>query len=339
MNLAKKLSYGLVLSLLFISVTPSFGFSGKKAQRPAALASTGVYELADPKAYLAIYAVSDVHGMSAEIQKALASAKVVDDSGHWIAGNSLLIIVGDSIDKGPDTIGVIDFWRALAPQASGAGGAVIHLLGNHEAELLANPSSALTPGLAQELQSKNLSVNDLIDPSTPRGLFLRSEPIAGKIGNWLFCHAGLYPSMSWADFKAKAVQELSDGTYGDPFVLGSDSILEAKGWWKKQADRDAFLSTLNQNGFVGLVQGHQPGAYNILNHIGAIQGGHFVRIDCGASPPAGSNPIQILKFPHPEELTTNQIPEMQVISDDGTSAPVQVTELVGDVKAKGGSDN
>lgn len=338
MKLAKNFRSGLVLSLLLISITPAFGFSSKKPQNVAFQAATGAYELSDPKIYSAIYAVSDVHGMSAEIQKALAAAKVVDDSGHWIAGNSLLIIVGDSIDKGPDTIGVIDFWRGLAPQASAAGGAVVHLLGNHEAELLANPSS-LTAGLAQELQTKNLTVNDLVDPSTPRGSFLRSEPLAGKVGNWLFSHAGFYPAMSWADFKTKALQELLEGTYGDSFILGSDSILEAKGWWKKQADRDALLALLNQNGFVGLVQGHQPAAYNIENHIGSVQGGHFVRIDCGASPPAGSNPIQILKFPHPEEMTTSQIPEMLVISDDGTSAPLQVTELVGDVKAKGGNDN
>ena len=180
MSLAKNLRYGLVLFLFLTSITPSFGFTSKKPQNVAFQGAAGVYELSDPKIYSSIYAVSDVHGMSAEIQKALASAKVVDDSGHWIAGTSLLIIVGDSIDKGPDTIGVIDFWRGLAPQASAAGGAVVHLLGNHEAELLANPSSALTPGLAQELQAKNLTVNDLTDPSTPRGNFLRSEPLAGK---------------------------------------------------------------------------------------------------------------------------------------------------------------
>ena len=338
MNLIKKWAFLPLFTLLFAS-SAIHAVTAHRAPSSTLQNGDAVYELADPKAYSAIYVVSDVHGMSAEIRKALGAAKVIDSSAHWIAGNSLLLILGDSIDKGPDTIGVIDFWRALAPQAADAGGGVVHLLGNHEAELLADPSSNLTKVLSQELQSKNLSVNDLIDPSTPRGAFMHSEAIAGRVGNWFFCHAGLYPSMTWADFKAKASQELSSGSYGDPFVLGSDSVLEAKNWWKKQSARDALLSQLNQNGMTGVVQGHQPAAYNILNRVGATQGGHFVRIDCGASPPAGSNPIQILKFPNPEELTTHQVPEMIVISDDGSSAPIEVTELVGDVKKSKDPEN
>jgi len=298
-----------------------------------------VFELPDPKAYQAIYAVSDVHGMSTEIKKALAAAKVVDASGNWIAGNSMLLVIGDDIDKGPDSVGVIDFWRSLQTEAQNAGGVLVHTLGNHEAELLADPASNLTSVLSQELQSKGLTAHDLTDPSAPRGAYLRSEPLAAKIGNWLFCHAGYYPSMSWADFKSKAAQVLSAGDYGDSFILGSSSILEAKNWWKSQASRDALLALLNQNGFVGVVQGHQPNGYNISDRIGAIEAGHFVKIDCGASPPAGSNPIQVLKFPHPEQLTTNQIPDMLVISDDGTSTPLQVSELVGNVKVKHGDDD
>ena len=241
--------------LLLIGVTLNLGATAKRRPSSSFLGASAVYELPDPKQYSAIYAVSDVHGMSAEIIKILTAAKVIDPSGHWIAGTSLLIVVGDSIDKGPDSIGVVDLWRSLAPQASKAGGALVHLLGNHEAELLADPSTHLSSTLAQELQAKGLSVNDLVDPTTPRGAYLHSEPLAAKIGSWLFCHAGLYPAMPWGDFRAKAAEVLSEGAYGDPFILGTDSILEAKNWWGKKATRNAVLRVLNQNGFIGLVQG------------------------------------------------------------------------------------
>src|SRR6185312_2430271 len=166
-----------------------------------AFAGPGVVEIADPSAYSQVLAISDVHGMRPALDALLQGAGVVDSSGRWKAGNSLLIVVGDSIDKGPQSLEVLDEWMALSAQASAAGGRVVHTLGNHEAEFLADPNdSRKAAELYAELKAKAVPVSDLTDPSRPYGKFLAGMPLAARVGRWLFCHAGLYPGPSWKEF-------------------------------------------------------------------------------------------------------------------------------------------
>jgi len=187
---------------------------------------------------------------------------VVDSGGRWAAGNALLIVVGDSIDKGPQSLEVLDEWIALSAQAAAAGGRVVHTLGNHEAEFLAAPDdSRKAAELYAELQAKGVPVSDLTDRTKPYGKFLGEMPLAARVGRWLFCHAGLYPGPNWADFSSAAGAALSAGSYGDPLLSSDDSILEAKDWWKDPAARSALEARLEADGMYGLVQGHQPKAY------------------------------------------------------------------------------
>lgn len=282
----------------------------------AASAGPGVVEIADPSAFSQVLAVSDVHGMYDELLGLLQGAKVTDGDGKWAGGKTLLIVVGDSIDKGPKSIEVLDLWMSLGVQARSAGGAVIHLLGNHEAEFLANPNDdSKAKELLSELKKKGLSVDDLTDPKKPRGAFLRSMPAAARVGRWLFCHAGLYPEMAWADFAKSA----ASAGYGDALLAGEDSILEAKDWWKDKAARKALQARLSDNGFFGMVQGHQPKAYKIIDRIGAVQGGRFVKIDNGMAPEAGSNPGHILRFPKAASLLQDAMPVMESVDSSGAA--------------------
>ena len=319
------LKIALLMAALLFSSTPSFALArGKQTQTNKSVpASTNpaVIEISQAETYAQVYAISDVHGMFDHLKTLLTSAGIVDQNLNWSAGKSLLVVVGDSIDKGANSIEVVDLWIKLVPQAIAAGGLIIHTLGNHEAEFLANPNDdSKAAELTAELQAQNVSVADFIDPTKPRGAFLKSEPVAAKIGKWLFSHAGDYPDMAWADFKAQATSLLSIGSYGDPLFIGNDSILEAKGWWKKSADRATYLQRLSANGMSGIVQGHQPSAYNIVNRIGAIEGGKMVRIDTGMAPEAGGTPGQMLLFPNPIQMDSDSVPHMIVISADGTRA-------------------
>jgi hypothetical protein len=80
-----------------------------------------------------VVAVGDVHGDLAAFRGILADAGVVDASGEWIGGETVLVQVGDLIDRGPDMRGTLDFVMGLQPKAAQHGGRVIALLGNHEA--------------------------------------------------------------------------------------------------------------------------------------------------------------------------------------------------------------
>jgi len=286
-------------------------------------ANPGVVEIADPSGYAQVLALSDAHGMKPALDALLKGAGVTGADGRWAAGSSLLIVVGDSIDKGPQSLEVLDTWIALAPQAEAAGGRLVHVLGNHEAEFLAAPNdSRKAAALYAELRAKGVPVTDLTDPSKPYGKFLLSEPLAARVGRWLFCHAGLYPGPDWAAFKSAASAALGAGDYGDELLQADDSILEAKDWWKDPAQRASLESRLAADGMYGLVQGHQPKAYGFPNRIGALDGGRLVKIDNGMAPDAGAHAGSLLRFPRPAQLSAAVTPEMAVVGPDGSAAPV-----------------
>lgn len=287
--------------------------------RSAFAAGPGVVEIADPSAYSQVLAISDVHGMRPALDALLKGAGVVDSSGRWAAGNTLLIVVGDSIDKGPQSLEVLDAWIALSAQAEGAGGRVVHTLGNHEAEFLADPNdSHKAAELYAELQAKGVPVTDLTDPAKPYGKFLAGMPLAARVGRWLFCHAGLYPGPTWAEFSSAA----GTASYSDPLMAADDSILEAKDWWKDPSARTALETRLEADGMYGLVQGHQPKAYGFPNRTGSLDGGRLVKIDNGMAPEAGSHAGSILRFTKPAQMNAPAPADMQVVGPDGSAARV-----------------
>ncbi len=293
------------------------------AARPASASNPGVVEIPDASSYSQVLAFSDAHGMKPALDALLKGAGVTGADGRWAAGNTLLIVVGDSIDKGPQSLEVLDTWISLTPQAAAAGGRIVHTLGNHEAEFLASPAdSRKAAELYAELQAKGVPVTDLTDPSKPYGAFLLSEPLAARVGRWLFCHAGLYPGPDWASFKASAQSVLSGGNYGDDLLQADDSILEAKDWWKDPAVRKTLEAKLTADGLYGLVQGHQPKAYGFPNQIGALDGGRLVKIDNGMAPDAGAHPGSLLRFSVPSQMNAAAPPAMAVVGPGGAVSPV-----------------
>lgn len=302
----------------------------REAGAPAVrdVASSGVFELSDPSRFDRVVAISDVHGMYQPLLRLLSAAGVIDAQQHWVGGKTLVMVVGDSIDKGPQSVEVMDLWMSLMAQAPASGGQVVHLLGNHEAEFLASGgSNNKAAELVQELQARNIPISDLTDPTRPRGAFLAGQPLAAKVGKWLFCHAGLFPNMTWAAFRDAASATLARRAYGDPLITGNNSILEAKDWWADANTRGQFEQHLATQGFFGLVQGHQPKAYGIVDRTGAVDGGHLIKLDNGMAPEAGANPGTILVFTQPSQLAVGGFPTAKVVAPDGSGAALTVSAL------------
>jgi hypothetical protein len=93
-----------------------------------------------------IVAVGDVHGDLAGFKKILVEAGVIDGAGAWVGGDTVLVQVGDLIDRGPSMRGTLDFVMALEAAAPKQGGRVVALLGNHESLNLAGDLRYVTPG-------------------------------------------------------------------------------------------------------------------------------------------------------------------------------------------------
>lgn len=79
-----------------------------------------------------VVAISDVHGAFDAMVSILQQSSTIDESGNWSGGDSHLVIVGDLLDRGPDSRKAMDLVRTLETQAQASGGGVHLVLGNHE---------------------------------------------------------------------------------------------------------------------------------------------------------------------------------------------------------------
>lgn len=79
-----------------------------------------------------VVALSDVHGAFKPMIRTLRNAAVIDETESWIAGDTHLVIVGDLLDRGPESRQAMDFLMRLEGEAASAGGRVHTLIGNHE---------------------------------------------------------------------------------------------------------------------------------------------------------------------------------------------------------------
>ncbi|GAB4824315.1 Glycosylated integral ER membrane protein [Ancistrocladus abbreviatus] len=81
-----------------------------------------------------IIAVGDLHGDLSKARSALNIAGVLSSDGQdsWTGGETVLIQVGDILDRGEDEIAILSLLRSLDIQARAEGGAVFQVNGNHE---------------------------------------------------------------------------------------------------------------------------------------------------------------------------------------------------------------
>jgi serine/threonine protein phosphatase 1 len=84
-----------------------------------------------------VWAASDVHGQLHAVDRLLGRAGLTDGGGRWTGGaRTALVFTGDVVDRGPDSVGLVRRLASLRAQAVPAGGMVVILEGNHEAQVL-----------------------------------------------------------------------------------------------------------------------------------------------------------------------------------------------------------
>ena len=93
-----------------------------------------------------IIAVGDLHGDFAAWQDIARGAGIMNAKGHWAAGKTILVQMGDVTDRGPDSLKIIKSLQQLEREARGKGGKVYVILGNHEAMNLVGDNRYTTPG-------------------------------------------------------------------------------------------------------------------------------------------------------------------------------------------------
>lgn len=84
-----------------------------------------------------VFAASDIHGQLGAVDRLLARAGVSDGADRWVApAGTALVVTGDVVDRGPDSLGLVRRLASLRAQAPDRGGIVAILEGNHEMQVL-----------------------------------------------------------------------------------------------------------------------------------------------------------------------------------------------------------
>ncbi|KAK3260677.1 hypothetical protein CYMTET_30376, partial [Cymbomonas tetramitiformis] len=96
------------------------------------LKETGRDLLNEHEASYRVVAIGDLHGDLQNAHRVLQLSKVIDENGSWIGGNTRLVQTGDLLDRGPNSLELLDLFARLKDEAENVGGTVTCLLGNHE---------------------------------------------------------------------------------------------------------------------------------------------------------------------------------------------------------------
>lgn len=213
------------------------------------------------KAGARAYAVGDIHGRLDLLNALLA--RIEADIAERPKVNSFIVFLGDLVDRGPDSAGVVERLRTY--RADGA--RAVFLAGNHEEillRLLAGEAGILKSWLkfggAECAQSYGIDVEELkrLDERSALDMIARNVPKAHReflnsfgdtfrFGDYLFVHAGIRPGLP-----------LDEQERGDLRWI-----------------RDPFLSDEKEHGFV-VVHGHTivPEVEERRNRIGIDTGAY-----------------------------------------------------------------
>jgi hypothetical protein len=263
-----------------------------------------------------LFAVGDAHSDYVHLVRALDAAGIIagrpedPEQARWRAGRAVLISTGDMIDKGPRALDVLKLYRTLRVQARLAGGDVVILAGNHEAEFLANPDAPKGAEFARQLKAAGISPADAAACQGDTGSFLCSLSFAARVNDWFFSHAG----RSNGRTLSQMVSDLRAGVEKDGFrtqeLIGVDSPLEGRPtpdgrqWFDSgmpaQDEKQLLASWAHAMGVGHIVQGHEPSDIPFADGVKRNKGEMFQRfgliffIDTGMSEGVGASDGAIL---------------------------------------------
>lgn len=147
------------------------------------------------KHYSKIFAVGDLHGDYDSLCVLLQNSGVIDSHSNWTFGDGIVLFVGDIFDRGNKVTESLWLIYKLQNQAEDSYGSVLWVLGNHDLMALDGDVRYLNNNYLL-LSSKNkVEYKDLFGSASVLGDWIRQQPSVIRIGDILFSHAGISPSL------------------------------------------------------------------------------------------------------------------------------------------------
>jgi serine/threonine protein phosphatase 1 len=149
-----------------------------------------------------IYAIGDIHGCARQLDTLYV--RIAEDLAQRPVGSALLLHIGDYVDRGADTAGVI---ARLVDGCPIPGMDMVNLMGNHESTMLDAVSGERAAGTDWLFAGGRAALESYgIDPEGPRGQwasqipqahqeFLRNLTLMHREGGYAFIHAGVRPGI------------------------------------------------------------------------------------------------------------------------------------------------
>jgi hypothetical protein len=219
-----------------------------------------------------VWAFADIHGMAAPFREALEKARLVDADGRWVGGSRVALVgLGDYIDRGPESAGVVDILRVLGPEMAAADSRLVLVRGNHEqmlADILrgyddwfeswsCNGGEALARSYGVPSPSRGFGqlVTNLLDKASELLPWLLATHACARWRDVIFVHAAL-PAGGTPGTLADDDRQLWDPDH--TFVSGAGIALEPG------------LAGFRAAGIERVVIGHYPQVGLQVDHDGTL---------------------------------------------------------------------
>ena len=108
----------------------------------------------------------------------------------WAGGKSVLVITGDLIDKGSDSLGLLRCCGSSRVTPQAVDGQVIISMGNYEGQNFWLSHRKENKGLCRGTERGRARSTDVANCNGDLGQFLCNLPMAVRVNNWFFSHGG-----------------------------------------------------------------------------------------------------------------------------------------------------
>ena len=142
-----------------------------------------------------LLAMSDIEGDYKRYYKLLLSNGVIDSAYNWTFGEGHLVVLGDLVDRGDYVTQCLWLTYYLEEEAKKYGGAVHYLPGNHEQLVLLGYDVYAAPKYQRNFERLGLGIPELFATNTVLGSWISGKNAIIKIGDLLFVHGGVSPSI------------------------------------------------------------------------------------------------------------------------------------------------
>ena len=161
------------------------------------------------------FIVSDIEGNFGAFRKLLQANNVMDANFNWTFGNGHLVLTGDFVDRGTQQTEVLWLIYSLEEKAKAAGGYVHYVLGNHEIMNMSGDLRYLNAKYVEHAILLHENFTALYGENTELGKWLRTKNVIEKVGDILFCHAGVSAAVNRMDLSTSKINKLVRPYYAD----------------------------------------------------------------------------------------------------------------------------